>query len=118
MITEPDLLQAIAECQGEREPNANTCIKLAAFYTIYNQLYGNKPEPVNSISPAYSFAAAPAQQAETPNTLSIKSGTAFARAVNGKNSAEIMPKVDDLILTLSEVNPRLYRCFMRRLKEE
>lgn len=118
MITEQDLLQAIAECQGEREPNANTCIKLAAFYTIYNQMYGEKPKPVNNISPAYSFAASPAQQAETPNTLSIKSGTAFARAVNGKNSAEIMPKVDDLILTLSEVNPRLYRCFMRRLKEE
>ena len=117
MISEQDLLQAIAECQGEREPNANTCIKLAAFYTIYNQMYGTKPEPVNNI-PAYSFAAAPAQAVENTNTMSIKSGSAFARAVNGKNSAEIMSKIDDLILTLSEVNPRLYRCFMRQLKDK
>ena len=117
MITESDLLQAIAECQGEREPNAHTCIKLAAFYIIYNQLYGDKAEPARNI-PAYSFAAAPSQAVENPNTLSIKSDSAFARAVNGRDSAEIMLKVDDLISTLSEVNPRLYRCFMRRLKEE
>lgn len=118
MITEQDLLQAIAECQGEREPNANTCIKLAAFYTIYNQMFGKRSEPVKDTAPVYSFAASPAQQAETPNIMNIKSGSAFARTVNGKNSAEIMPKVDDLISTLAEVNPRLYRCFMRRLKEE
>lgn len=118
MITEADLLQAIAECQGEREPNANTCIKLAAFYTIYNQMYGIKTKPAKDTAPAYSFAASPAQQAETPNTLSIKSDSAFARAVNGRDSAEVMLKVDDLISTLSEINPRLYRCFMRRLKEE
>lgn len=117
MITESDLLQAIAECQGEREPNAHTCIKLAAFYIIYNQMYGDKAEPARNIS-AYSFAAAPAQAVENPNTMNIKSDSAFARAVNGRDSAEIMLKVDDLISTLSEVNPRLYRCFMRRLKEE
>lgn len=117
MITESDLLQAIAECQGEREPNSHTCIKLAAFYIIYNQMYGEKPEPARNI-PAYSFAAAPAQAVENPNTMSIKSDSAFARAVSGRDSAEIMLKVDDLISTLSEVNPRLYRCFMRRLKEE
>ena len=34
MITEQDLLEAIAECQGQRNPNANTCIKLAAYYII------------------------------------------------------------------------------------
>lgn len=117
MITESDLLQAIAECQGEREPNSHTCIKLAAFYIIYNQMYGEKFEPVNNI-PAYSFAAAPAQAVENPNTMNLKSDSAFARAVNGRDSEEIMQKVDDLIATLAEVNPRLYRCFMRRLKEE
>ena len=105
-----------AQCQGEREPNSHTCIKLAAFYIIYNQMYGDKSEPARNI-PAYSFAAAPAQAVENPNTMNIKSGSAFARAVNGRDSAEIMLKVDDLISTLSEVNPRLYRCFMRRLKE-
>lgn len=50
--------------------------------------------------------------------MNLKSDSAFARAVNGRDSAEVMLKVDDLISTLSEINPRLYRCFMRRLKEE
>jgi hypothetical protein len=118
LITEQDLLQAIAECQGEREPNANTCIKLAAFYTIYNQMFGKRSEPIKDTAPAYSFAASPAQAVENPNTMSIKSDSAFARAVNGRNSAEVMQKVDDLISTLSEVNPRLYRCFMRQLKDK
>jgi hypothetical protein len=39
VITEKDLREAIAECQGTRNPNASTCIKLAAFYTILNNLY-------------------------------------------------------------------------------
>ena len=39
MITEKDLQDAIAECQGERKPNANTCIKLAAYFTIYDHLF-------------------------------------------------------------------------------
>ena len=43
MITERDLQEAIAECNGERNPNANTCIKLAAFLTIQKEMFG-KPE--------------------------------------------------------------------------
>ena len=56
MITEKDLLEAIAECQGERNPNANTCIKLAAYYTILDHLSDkNKTdqipiEPINYYS--------------------------------------------------------------------
>ena len=34
MIKEEDLQEAIAECQGVRNPNANTCLKLASYYTI------------------------------------------------------------------------------------
>ena len=44
MITEKDLRAAIAECQGARNPNASTCIKLAAFYTILNNLYPEQKE--------------------------------------------------------------------------
>ena len=40
MITEKDLQEAIAEGQGQRNPNANTCIKLAAFLTIRKEMFG------------------------------------------------------------------------------
>lgn len=44
MIKEQDLREAIAECQGTKNPNANTCIKLAAYYTILNNLYPKESE--------------------------------------------------------------------------
>ena len=54
MITEQDLLSAIAECQGERNPNANTCIKLAAYYTILDNI--RPPKETAEQPHAYSFA--------------------------------------------------------------
>ena len=41
MIREEDLLEAIAECQGERNPNAQTCRNLAAYYTILDHVRYN-----------------------------------------------------------------------------
>ena len=60
MITEKDLMEAIAECQGQRNPNANTCIKLAAYYTILNNLQATAEKSSVVVSknetPAYSYA--------------------------------------------------------------
>jgi hypothetical protein len=56
MITEKDLKEAIAECEGERNPNANTCIKLAAFYTILDNMYGEKTEIPNNYSTTGHFS--------------------------------------------------------------
>ena len=41
MITEQDLQAAIAECEGVRNPTSNTCLKLAAYYTIKDKMYPN-----------------------------------------------------------------------------
>ena len=52
MITVDELKAAIAEMQGERNPNAQTCIKLAAYYTILNELQGNPDTSGYSSAPA------------------------------------------------------------------
>lgn len=106
MITEHELLEAIAECQGQRNPNSSTCIKLASFYTILDHM---KQEPSSSEIPSYSFAS------ETENTITYQSGTEFADAVYGRNVDEIMSVVDELMSTLSVINPSLYAGVMRRL---
>ena len=117
MITEQDLQEAIAECQGVRNPNANTAIKLAAFLTIQKELYGSA-EP-----PTYSFAAAP----EYPeNNINVKSGDSpavgdygdsdFLQAVKGKDPAAMWAIVDDLMDTLKMVNERVYNGVMRKIK--
>ena len=108
MITEQELHEAIAECQGQRNPNANTCIKLASFYTILDHM----AEKQNySEMPNYSFAN------DTENTVKYQSGTEFADAVYGRDVDEIMGIMDELMSTLSVVNPPLYRSVMRRVVE-
>lgn len=112
MITEQDLQEAIAECQGEKNPNASTCMKLAAFYTIRNELY-----PAKSAEPVirgYSYAPPPEA---VGNTITYESDTEFGRTIRGRSQAEIWPIVDELVSdALRVVNPRLYAAFLRKIR--
>ncbi len=110
MITESDLRQAIAECQGERNPNAHTCMKLAAFYTIQDHMQHGAPD-----SSAASYAAA--IEIQPREAITYLSGTEFSRAVHGKDAEQVLAVVDDLMNTLQAVCPRLYRITMRHFKE-
>lgn len=109
MITEKDLQEAIAECLGQRNPNANTCIKLAAYYTIQQNLY---PEADPEKGPSYSFAAPPVEQVET---VKLDSDSEFSQVISGRDVSEILPVWDELMDTLKIVNPRLYDGVMRKL---
>ena len=112
MITERDLQEAIAECQGERNPNANTCIKLAAFLTIRDHLYPDAKEPD---LPTYSYAPPPDA---TETTVEYESGTEFGRAVHGRDPREIWPIIDELVSEpVRALNPRLYAAFMRKIRQ-
>lgn len=111
MITEKELHEAIAECQGQRNPNANTCMKLASYYTILDHITDGSKTEEQPVEPMYSFAN------ETENTVKYQSGTEFADAVYGKDADEIMGIMDELMSTLSVVHPPLYRSVMRRVVE-
>ena len=104
MITQQDLQEAIAECKGQRNPNANTCIKLAAFLTIQRELYGS--EELSEMPPR-SFTYSPG--------IEYNSETEFAQAIRGRSYEEILPIVDELMTTLEAVYPRLYDSVMNRL---
>lgn len=109
MITQEDLKQAIAECQGVRNPTASTCIKLAAFLTIQRELFGEEKEVVQS--PAhqeYSFASSPDQ-------IMAEGESEFARVIDGRNQREVVPIIDELMSTLQIVQPRLYNAVMDKL---
>lgn len=107
MITRTDLESAIAECQGRREPDAKTCIMLAAFYTIRREMFGDDEKTEH---PQYSYTPAPDQ-----NTIQIDSDSEFARVVNGRKPDEILPIIDELVDTLSIIQPRLYNAVMDKL---
>lgn len=109
MITEQDLHKAIAECQGQRNPNANTCIKLAAYYIILNHMTGEKkPDP--DPAPMYSFAGP-----KIENTINYEGDSEFLQTINGRDQGEIMPVIDELMSTLQVINPRLYNSVLRKL---
>lgn len=106
MITERDLDAAIAECQGKRDPDAKTCMMLAAFYTIRREMFGED----NKVEHLYSYAPAPDR-----NTIQIDSGSEFARAIDGRYQEDIFPVLDELMETLHIIQPRLYNAVMDKL---
>lgn len=115
MITEQDLQEAIAECQGVRNPNASTCIKLAAFLIIRRELYGDEgpQETVRSVPP-YSYAGPPVEQVET---IITNGDSEFSRAIDGRRQEDVWPILDELMSVLHATNPRLYAGVMRKIED-
>ena len=104
MITKKDIEAAIAECQGKRNPDAKTCIMLAAFLTIKREMFG-EAEPLS-----YSYASAPGR-----STIEIDSNSEFARAIDGREQRDVLPVMDELMDTLNVIQPRLYNVVMNKL---
>lgn len=107
MITEKDLQEAIAECKGQRNPNANTCIKLAAYYTILDHMHDDTQEGPQT----YSFAPMPT----TGDTVGYDGPSDFAQKIYGRDSTEMWALMDELMNTLSVLNPKLYAGVMRKI---
>lgn len=113
MITEQDLTAAIAECQGKRNPDASTCIKLAAFYTIKEHLFPSERVGNTDMLPSYSYAPAPDQSQD--ERVVIDSGTEFAEVVDGRKQSEVWPVIDELMTALKTIQPRLYEAVLAKL---
>lgn len=110
MIRLDDLEAAIAECQGEKNPNANTCIKLAAFYTIKNELYG-KPEQFQG------YSTEPPQIETSQQVVEIDNNSEFAQSANGKPVDKVFDVIQEIVDTLYYTNRPLYKAIIRRLNE-
>lgn len=106
MITEQDLKAAIAECEGAKSPNANTCIKLAAYYTILNYLTEEKPTRVQEPAVKYSY----------DNEIQIPySDSEFSQIIEERGIERAFPVIDELMETLKVLNTRLYQSVVNKL---
>lgn len=101
MITEQDLKEAIAECNGQRHPNANVCLKLAAFYVIKDHLFPEAEELART----------------NMNTNEYKSDSEFMKIAQGVDFGKILEVFDELMETLMVINPRLYESVVRKLTQ-
>lgn len=111
MITEQALQEAIAECQGERNPNRDTCMMLAAFYIIQDRLYPQHSEPEPQ---AYSYAQPPDPKVEE---VTYQSDSEFGQAINGKAINDVLPVIDEAMDVIKVMLPRLYAGILRKLEE-
>ena len=110
MIRLEDLQEAIAECLGHRNPDANTCIKLAAFYTIKENLFPEVKESEPELT-RYSFAPAPIEE------VTYDGNSEFARAIYGKNPDDVWKIMDELMDAISVLIPKLYNNVMDKISE-
>lgn len=110
MITEQALQEAIAECQGVRNPDAKTCMMLAAFYTLQDKLFPHSREPEPEL---YSYDPPPN---EVENTITYESNTDFGRLIYGRKQSEILSVVDEAMDAISVLNPSLYGSIIRKIE--
>ena len=114
MITEQALQEAIAECQGAKNPNRETCMMLAAFYTIQDRLYPQERIVNANKTSEQSYSYAGPDQADQ---VTYDSGTEFSDAIRGRDWNEILPILDDAMDAVKTLLPRLYNGIMRELTD-
>lgn len=97
MITKQDLQEAIAECQGVKNPNANTCLKLASYYTIMDHTRddNNNSYRVNS---SYSFS----------------NNDEFMQSIEDIPVDKVYSIMDELMDTIKILHPKLYNSVIHK----
>ena len=107
MINEKDILDAIAECQGVRNPSASTCVKLASYYTILDKIKSENN------TPSYSYYV---PNAIEDQTVSYESNSEFFQIANGQKIDRVWSVIDDHMNALQILNPKLYNNVIRKLE--
>ena len=110
MITERDLDEAIAKCQGESNPTNSTCMKPAAFLTIKDYLYPHYEESY----PQYSYASEPEQ---VENYIQTNGDSEFLRAVDGRKADKVWKLIDELVEAVKILHPRMYTTFIDKVHD-
>lgn len=101
MITQFDLQEAIAECEGTRNPTSATCVKLAAYYALLDR---QKPNMDSGYSGAMHEEYIP------------YSNSYFSQIVERIGMPKAFPVIDELMETLYVVNRPLYESVMAKIE--
>lgn len=101
MLTRRELENAIAEC--ESNPSSfNDCQKLATFYTIYQHCFAEK-EPKESRS------------VYTETVIDDYGDSEFLDIIRDREAGDVWAVMDELMMTLQVVNPKLYNATLRKI---
>ena len=106
MILEQDLREAIAECQGKRNPDARTCIMLAAFYTILNNLYPKETKEQERTEPLI-FDSVPV----------MNSDSEFINACSQKGIEGVLKVLDEHMQAIKLLYPKEYDSIIEKIRD-
>ena len=111
MITVKELDAAIAECEGQRHPTANTCIKLAAFYYLRDKMMEEEqaPQAPRKTGQREPYAYGTAE-------MRGKKGE-FAEVIRGAPADDVLGVMDDLMATVKILLPSVYDTYIRKLRQ-
>lgn len=103
MFTKVELMDAINELL-EGKHSIQNCAKLSAIYTVLDHLY-----PPDDVLTGYSGDS-------DYNSIGRYGNSEFLKSITGHDPKEMWLLMDELMQTLTIINPRLYDSVMRRLK--
>ena len=108
-IQRQELLDAIDELQHDKH-TLQTCEKLAAVYTVLNNMYPAYPEEEREASYIKGYSSTHGKE-----TIGDYGDSDFLRAIAGKNSETMWRLMDEAMEILAISNPRLYDHIMSRI---
>lgn len=103
MFTKAELIDAINELTEGRHSLQN-CEKLAAVYTVLDHLY-----PAENVPTGYSG------ESSRSDMIPLYGESEFLHMIEGRDPEDMWLLMDELMTTLSVINPRLYDGVMRKI---
>lgn len=91
MITRKDILDAIAKCQEQKNPSSNTCIKLAAYYSILDHML------------------------ESEHSYSSRQTSEYLDIVRDKSKERVLLIMNELMDEIQAIDPQLYNSTITKL---
>lgn len=99
MFNKSQLINAIEELETAPSTFQN-CEKLATFYLLYDHLYGDR------------MPAQPSSEV----IISSHGDSDFLRAIEGQEADKVWKVMDELMLTIQAMSPKLYTAALQELR--
>ena len=119
MITRRDVEEEIRRIESGL-PTMQACERLAVLYFVRDHI-GTSGSPAVRSAPEYSARAMPdlptshAMAPESADTLGRYGDSDFLVAVDGRNPADVMAIMDELMTVILAIQPQLYHSVMRKI---
>ncbi len=99
MLTKRELLNAIKELE-DATPTYERCKKLVTYYTLLDYMYGE-----------------PKTEKREEQVVGSYGESEFLNTITGRESRQVWAVLDELMSTLSIINPKLYQGVLVKLAE-